>query len=118
VTLPNAGHGRSASWRSSRRIQIADSIGVPESGAFKRLLADMVQRGLLTVEGKGTPQDPHRYSLPDDGPPENDVTMRGPDGSGTGKSASEAKTPPSGPFGPRLLLWDQGAERPSPSKMT
>jgi hypothetical protein len=68
----------------------------------------MVQQGRLVVEGKGTPQDPHRYSLPDIGPPENNVLMRGPNGSGAEKSASEAKTPPSGPFGPRLLLWDQG----------
>jgi hypothetical protein len=54
------------------RQQIAEGIAVPDSGALGRLLDDMVQRGLLAVEGSGKRGDPLRYSLPlppDDGPP-------------------------------------------------
>jgi hypothetical protein len=48
---------------ASTADEIAEGTGLP-IGSAKRLLADMVQRGLLAVEGSGKRGDPFRYSPP------------------------------------------------------
>jgi hypothetical protein len=96
------------------RPQIAEGIGVPDSGALKRLLADLVQQGRLAVEGKGTRPDPFRYYLPDDAPPQesrSDAEVRI---DGAEKSAPDLEKSPAGDSDPDLLLYDRQGPNPGP----
>jgi hypothetical protein len=96
------------------RPQIADGVGVPDSGALKRLLADLVQQGRLAVEGKGTRPDPFRYYLPDDAPPQESRSDAEARIDGAEKSAPYLEKSPAGDSDPADHIGKGPGPNPGP----
>jgi hypothetical protein len=94
------------------RRQIAEGIGIPESGAFKRLLADLVQQGRLVEEGKGTRPDPIRYYLPEDRPPSESRSDAGAGWVGAENLATELENSPMDDSGPPDTIGKGGGRNP------
>jgi 5S rRNA maturation endonuclease (ribonuclease M5) len=99
------------------RKQIAEGIGVPDSGAFQRLLADLVQQGRLMTEGKGTRPDPLRY-YPNtgDGPPQESRNDAGVRIDGAEKSAPDLEKSPTGDSYPADHIGKSGGMNPESGK--